>query len=255
MRNQALVRAVRAAGMTYVAVAAAVGVDPKTVSRWVASTECVPRLRARSAVAEFLGVPTGELWPAAGGPMGGSRGEVVATFRCWNDLPSHLVVDLVAAASDRVDVVGHDERGLWSVRGLVEALARSAAGGVAVRVVLADPDGEAVAAASQLAGVDGEESRARARLAWLQVRPLAAVGVELLMHDSPVGMSVVRADDQLMISPLLPGAAAPVVRLQGEGPLAAAYLAACQATVRRATEYRPGQRAAVRRRALAAVQG
>lgn len=257
MRNEVLARAVRAAGVTYVAVARAAEVTPKTVSRWVASTSVVPRLDSRAVVAQLLGVPAAELWPAAVGSSG-SRGEIAATFRSQDEMPPRLVLDLVAAAASRVDVVGCDEGQLWNVPGLVDQLAECASRGVAVRVVLADPDGQAVAVAAEVAGVDVDEARARARLAWLQVRVLASVSpaVELLMHDSVLGASVVRVDEHLVVRLVVPGTVSPVMYLQGDGLLAEAYAVACEVAAERALAYQPTERrAANRRRLIAAVQG
>ena len=59
-------------------VAARLGVDPKTVRRWLNGR--VPYPHNRVAIAELVGADEGELWPEAGGPLAArSRPEELGT--------------------------------------------------------------------------------------------------------------------------------------------------------------------------------
>lgn len=122
--------------------------------------------------------------------------------------------------------------------------------------MLVDPDGQAIAAAAEVAGTDVEVARARARLAWLQVRPLSSIeGVELLMHDSVLTLSAVRIDEHRLIYPLLPGTPTPALYLLGDGPLAGRTPPRVERLWTGRWAYQPDeQRAGHRRRSLVAVR-
>lgn len=86
--------------------------------------------------------------------------------------------------------------------------------GVRIRIMLADPDGAAVAVRAAEEGV-GDLLQARVRSSWLVARKLRAVpGVQLLSHDTTLCASILRADDDLLVNTHafgLPAAAAPVL--------------------------------------------
>jgi transcriptional regulator with XRE-family HTH domain len=62
--NPHLHAAIIEAGLTYEELADRLGVDPKTVERWVNAPGRRPYARHAQAVARVLGVDTWELWPA-----------------------------------------------------------------------------------------------------------------------------------------------------------------------------------------------
>src|SRR6266702_6548186 len=63
--NESLCRALIAARLGEEDVAARLGVDPKTVRRWLNGR--VPYPHNRAAIAELVGADQAELWPDAGG--------------------------------------------------------------------------------------------------------------------------------------------------------------------------------------------
>ncbi|MGW0436343.1 helix-turn-helix domain-containing protein [Micromonospora sp. NPDC003197] len=77
--NNLLRTAMAEAGETVESLAGQVGVDPKTVGRWL-SPGRVPHPRHRMAAAKALGREIGELWPDV------IRPRVPAWFRPWADL-------------------------------------------------------------------------------------------------------------------------------------------------------------------------
>ena len=136
----------------------------------------------------------------------------------------------MAAATTRIDILAISAAYLWeTVDGLLPTLAARAARGVAVRILLADPDGEAVAVRGAEEGM-GELIRARAQIAWALLRPLAGVpGIEMCMHDTTLYAAVLRADDNLLVNPHvfgLPASVAPVMHLRRRegGRVAQTYL-------------------------------
>lgn len=64
-RNRAVQAAMVEAGLTADSIAAQVGIDAKTVARWVTQGR-IPQPRYRATVAQLLGRDIGELWPDAG---------------------------------------------------------------------------------------------------------------------------------------------------------------------------------------------
>jgi hypothetical protein len=136
----------------------------------------------------------------------------------------------MAGAHDRIDILAFSVLYLWeTVDGLVPTLIERAGNGVAVRILLADPNGDAVAVRGVEQGL-GELARARVQIAWSLLRPLAHVpGIEMGMHDSALHATLLRADDDLLVNQHvfgLPAADSPVMHLQRQegGRLVDAYL-------------------------------
>jgi transcriptional regulator with XRE-family HTH domain len=100
------------------ALAAAVGVDIKTVNRWLAGR--VPHQRTRLAVADTLGETEAALWPqtrpdqALGGE---ATAEVVGAWAHRAEIPGHLWTGLLSGATKRIDLLG--EFGIAIDRGIV----------------------------------------------------------------------------------------------------------------------------------------
>lgn len=258
MRNQRLADLLRAVGVTSTSLAAVVGVTPKTVGRWLADDGCVPRADTRSAVAERLGCKASDLW-LADVPAGASD-ELVTCYPARSAVPASAVGEMLRGATERLDVLAYAAGYLWeTVDQVMELLVDRAAAGVKVRLLLADPDGEAVALRAAEEGC-GELLRARVRMSWLALRDLNGVpGIELLMHDTTLYASIVHADAQLLVNTHVfgaPGSAAPVLALRGEpaGRIAATYLASLEKVANLSSHYRAdSRRAASQPRALRPV--
>ncbi|MER7168129.1 DUF5753 domain-containing protein [Micromonospora sp. NPDC000207] len=77
--NHALIEAMTQGGETSESLASQVGVDPKSVQRWV-NPGVVPHPRHRSTAARVLGRDVGELWPST------VRRREPAWFRRWADV-------------------------------------------------------------------------------------------------------------------------------------------------------------------------
>ena len=65
--NEALLHALLRARLREDDIAAHLGVDPKTVRRWLKGR--VPYPQNRAAIADLVGVDEADLWPGAGGPL------------------------------------------------------------------------------------------------------------------------------------------------------------------------------------------
>jgi transcriptional regulator with XRE-family HTH domain len=216
--NELLRQAMGAARVPAERVAQAVGVDPKTVQRWLAGR--VPRARHRWAVADLLGVSEGALWPQSVlQPAGGdASAEVVAVYAHRVDAPLGLWHELLEAARERIDVLGYAVQFLPEQHPrLVETTTAKCQAGCKVRIVVADPDCLQVRLRDQEERLGGAMAfRIRTTLRYLApIRRLP--GVELRYQDAPMYNSVFRFDDDMLVTPHLygtPGFRAPLLQLR-----------------------------------------
>ncbi len=80
------------------------GIDRKTVQRWVTKGRTPHRNTAHRA-ADLLGVPVEWLWPDLEERRAGlDPSEVVAFYPHRSDTPKHLWLDLVASAREQIDL-------------------------------------------------------------------------------------------------------------------------------------------------------
>lgn len=234
MRNDRLAVCLQANGLSVEALAEAVSVASKTVSRWLADDGVVPHPETRTRVAHVLGVPVGQVWQVGDHfPVT----ELTTLYPARSVVPSSLIGSLMAGAHHRIDILAFSVLYLWeTVDGLLTTLMERAGNGVAVRIVLADPNGEAVAIRGVEQGL-GELASARVQIAWSLLRPLAHVqGIEMGLHDSALHATVLRADDDMLVNQHvfgLPAADSPVMHLRRQegGRLVDAYLTSVERVV------------------------
>ncbi|WP_242900671.1 helix-turn-helix transcriptional regulator [Actinomadura terrae] len=228
--NDLLRRALADAHLTEADVAGRVGVDPKTVHRWVAGR--VPYRRHRVRVAALLGCDEVDLWPqvrAAAVQIAPPVVEVLATYPHRWAVPREVWRRLFEGAHDEVGVLAYAGLFLAEDAGILRAFAERAREGVRVRILLGDPDGTSVAERGTDEGV-GESMAAKIRNALVHYRALSRVdGVEIRLHDTVLYNSIYRADDELLINPHAYGIAAshaPVLHLRRaeDGDMASTYL-------------------------------
>ena len=214
--NHHLRQALHAARLSDADVAARVGVDPKTVNRWVAGR--LPHPRHRYAVADLLRCEVHELWPQlAPGPSSLNTGEVLAVYPARSAVPAELWRALFASARERIDVLVYSGLFLAEDARIRWILDERADAGVPIRLLLGDPDGEHVARRGHEEGI-GEAMGAKVRNALVLYRRLAHhPGVELRLHDTPLYASIYRADHELLVNTHIhrtPAACAPVHHLR-----------------------------------------
>lgn len=220
----------RAAGLSVVDVAARLGVDPKTVERWLAGR--LPHRRHRAALSELLGVAEGELWPGASPPSLRRRSqdsEVQATYPHRWLVPADVWRGVFARAHDQLGILVYSGLFLLEDAAVLRIFAEKAAAGAKVRLLLGDPSGGHVATRGADEGI-GDAMAARIRNALVLLRPLASVpGIEIRAHDTTLYNSIFRADDELLINMHVYGQSAahsPVlhIRRTAEGTMASTYL-------------------------------
>lgn len=228
--NDLLRRALADARLTEAGAAARLGVDPKTVHRWVAGRVPYPRHRMR--VAALLGRDEADLWPRLAVPNVRDEPPVVGirtTYPHRWAVPRPVWHQLFRNASTDIGVLVYAGLFLAEDTGIMRTLAQRTREGVRVRILLGDPDGACVAERGSDEGV-GESLAAKIRNALVHYKALRVLdGVEVRLHDTVLYNSIYRADDDLLINPHAYGIAAshaPVLHMRRaeDGDMASTYL-------------------------------
>ena len=151
--NEPLRRALLRARLREDDVAARLGIDPKTVRRWINGR--VPYPHNRAAIAELVGADQAELWPDAGGPLAApSRPEELGTVYShrWT-VPREVWERLFGSAERGIDILAYSALFLAEDTGILRILAEKGRAGVSVRMALGDPDGPHAAERGQEEGI------------------------------------------------------------------------------------------------------
>lgn len=225
--NDTLRRALADARLDEVTVSAALGVDPKTVQRWIAGR--IPQRRHRWGLADLVGQHERDLWPdLAYGGAAIQCAEIRASYPYRGAVPSEVWYKLFAGAEREIGVLAYGGLFLAEDVGLLRAIAAKARAGVRVRVLLGDPDSPAVASRGSEERI-AEAMPAKVRNALVHYRPLVRDGAEIRLHETVLYNSLYRADDELLVNSHIHGVAAahaPVLHLHASpgSDLAAIYL-------------------------------
>jgi transcriptional regulator with XRE-family HTH domain len=222
MANERLRKALTARSLSADAVAARVGVDSKSVRRWIAGR--TPHPRHRWAVAALVGEDDEYLWPTAHDVLEKAditRAELLAVYPHRADVPPTLWRELLEHATSEITILVYAALFLPEQQlDLVDVLRAKAAGGCQVRMALGDPKNP------KLLERGGEERfgtgiGSRAELALLHYAPLKDVrGVEIRTHGTTLYNSVYRFDDVMLVNTHVWGVsafAAPVLHLRRLG--------------------------------------
>jgi DNA-binding transcriptional regulator YdaS (Cro superfamily) len=225
-----LARALRGAGIEATDVAARLGVDPKTVQRWVAGR--VPYPRHRMALAELTGWTLRDLWPEL--PRQAERAaiadEVRIVYPRRSAVPSDAWARLFGRAEREIDVLAYSALFLAEDAAAQHVLREKACASVRVRIALGDPEGVQVARRGDEERI-GDGMGARIRTALVGFGSLSdEPGVAVRLHDTVLYNSIYRADDEMLVNTHVygrPGAHAPVLHLKGvrADGMVATYLA------------------------------
>lgn len=229
MPNERLRAAMLERGITPMALGDELGVDHKTVERWI--TGRVPYRRHRYAVASRLGVDEAYLWPNALSReqvTAASDSEVLAIYPHRSEVPQDLWERLFASAERDIGVLVYSGLFLAEDANVQKTLAEKARAGVNVRILLGDPESPQVAARGADEGVEGVVA-AKIRNVLVLYRNLRRVeGAQFRFHQTVLYNSIYRGDDQLLVNTHiygLPAAQAPVWHLRkvAGGEIASTY--------------------------------
>lgn len=212
MTNERLRAAIAADGLSIQEFSEKVGVDPKTVDRWI-SRDRIPHRTHRMNAARILGKSDVFLWPATDSDpraRSATRAEFVDLYPSRASLPVSTWQELIDSAGEAIDLLAfagsflHD-----SIPEFAERIAERARNGVRVRLLFGDPESPAVALRGDEEGI-GALMAARCDLTWKYLAPLTAgvAGIEARKHASTLYASLFRFDDQLLVNPHALGAPA-----------------------------------------------
>lgn len=145
MPNERLRAAMLQRGVTPTGLADKLGVDHKTVERWVKGR--VPYRRHRYVIATHLGVDEVYLWPDAlprDQVALASQSEIVAVYPHRSEVPRDVRGRLFGEAESEIGVL---DSGLFLAEdsGVQRTIAQRARAGVRVRILLGDPESGEVA--------------------------------------------------------------------------------------------------------------
>ena len=189
------------AEMTPVALAAAVGVDPKSVMRWV-SEDRVPYPLTRVKVGRVLEQRETFLWPSLLETQPEMDLQLAELDRVWptrSSVPSELWHHLFGQACRELDILVYAGGFLLETLDLLDILRWRASSGARVRVLTGDPSSEAVRLRSKeisLPWLPGRCETTKRHLDALGGEP----GVDVRTHGTTLYASIFRFDDVLLVN-------------------------------------------------------
>jgi hypothetical protein len=196
-----------------------VGVDIKTVRRWL-DEDRTPHPRHRAAVARALKQDERLLWPKTRPRVErGALDEIAGAFARRSDPGAPDWLALLRRSEHQVDLLGYSLMSVAETRGINQMLIDKVAGSVPVRIMLADPDTPHVLGADQALRPAGRLVR-RINGARNRLEPLTAYGIQLRLHRVATSHTIVRVDEHLLATIHLygtPGFQAPLLHLRRRG--------------------------------------
>jgi transcriptional regulator with XRE-family HTH domain len=209
MANERLRAAISAKGETVASLAEHVGVDPKSVERWI-TLERTPHRSHRWKAASFLGVDEVYVWPAVEKQAEtASSSELVTFYPNRGAVPGHLWESLIEKSTSQIEILVYAGLFLFdSHPNLADQFAEKAKAGAHIRVLLGDTESEMIKQRGEEEGI-GDSLAARAKLSQHYITPATSTpGVELRLHDTILYNSIYRFDDDMLVNPHVLGAPA-----------------------------------------------
>jgi transcriptional regulator with XRE-family HTH domain len=203
MSNERLRSALLARGMTVQSLAEEIGVIPKTVERWITQGK-VPYRRHQYATATALNVDVTTLWDdsrTVDSATDLTKAEIVAVYPHRHTVPPGLWRELYERAESNLDVLVYSGLFLSEDPLFHDLLKNKVRASTQVRILLGDPDCEAV----RQRGID-EGHRimdGKIRNALLNYRSLMESHPEIgfRLHATTLYNSIYRSDDEMLVNP------------------------------------------------------
>jgi hypothetical protein len=200
--NERLRASMLRAGVGLAELAEAAGVDPKTCERWVTQGRTPHRVNAqRAAVA--LREDLSYLWPVIeqGHRRGGMHADLIAIYASRADAPLEIWRALFEQAERDIGILVYAAVFLHELWPDFNRLLRAKAeAGCQVRIMLGDPESDAVAERGREEKY-GVGIQSRCRQALMYYAPLAEVeGVEIRQHGTTLYNSISLGDDRMVVN-------------------------------------------------------
>ncbi|MET8118817.1 XRE family transcriptional regulator [Micromonospora sp. NPDC005291] len=220
MANERLREAMLKTGLSTYELAEKLDVNPKTAERWV-TFDRAPYPRHRHAIAAIVQEREAYLWPKAVSAERATRiadSELVHVYPRRAAVPLDLWGRLITQATKEIGVLVY--AGLFlpeQVPTIIKDLTAKAQAGVRVRILLGDPDSEAVAARGAEEGI-GHAMAGKVHNVLAFYNQLRGVeGVFARFHGTTLYNSIYRFDNELLVNTHaygFPAAHAPVLHLR-----------------------------------------
>jgi len=198
--NEPLRRALLRARLREDDVAARLGVDPKTVRRWLSGR--VPYANNRAALADLVGADEADLWPEAAGPLAARvrPEELGAIYPHRWSVPRDVWTRFFESAEYEIGILAYSALFIAEDTGILRIFTDKGRAGVKVRIALGDPDSAHVAARGDEEGI-GDAMPAKIRNALTLYSSLRDTpNIEIRLHRTVLYNSIYRADDQLFVN-------------------------------------------------------
>lgn len=201
MPNVRLRTALRAAGMTRSALADQVGVDPKSVERWI-TQDRMPHATTRAQIAEALGQDESYFWPqllSTEESRSATQWELVQVWPTRQQVPGDVWRSLFRQAKEQIDVLVYAGNFLIEAYDLVEVIRTKTAEGVRFRVLIGDSHAEPVHQRAREERLPGLVDRCRSSLEYL-ADVIELPGMQIRVHGTVLYASQFRFDDSALIN-------------------------------------------------------
>lgn len=201
MPNQRLRNALAARRMTTTTLADDVGVDQKSVERWI-TQDRTPHPITRAAVSQALGNDETYFWPSLLGTRqsrDATGNELVQIWPTRNLVPGDVWQSLLDQANDEVCILVYAGSFLFEAYDLVETIRAKAAAGTRFKILVGDGGCEAVRVRSLEEGRAAIGDRCRSSLEYISV--VAGVeNVEIRTHRTTLYVSIFQFDESMLIN-------------------------------------------------------
>jgi transcriptional regulator with XRE-family HTH domain len=221
--NETFCHALLQAGLNEEDIAARLGVDTKTVRRWIEG-RALPYRRHRWALAALLSTAETDLWPQLRSAQPRPE-ELVAIYPHLGTVPREVLLRLFGSAQHEISLLDHRERPLAADRDVARALAEKVTADLTVRICLAE-SGDADASAR----LDPSPPTTDVHNALERYASLRRSGnLEIRVHRKAPYSFIYHTDNQLLVAQrayAIPAEHAPVLHLQhtADGKMFAAHL-------------------------------
>lgn len=208
--NERLRQAIFDADLSLDDLAVEMGIDPKTVERWITKGR-VPHRGNRVKAARLLELEETVLWPQLADARARAviSSEVLQVYPDRGAVPPGSWYELISSSHEHVDILVYAGLFLSDGRADLPALLRAKAeDGVTIRLLLGNPDSEAVSRRGFEERV-GAAMAARIRLSMSYMQPaFDARGVDARVHETTLYNSIFRFDDDVLVNTHAYGAVA-----------------------------------------------
>lgn len=218
MTNHRLRQALTARDMTVPGLAERVGVDAKSVERWI-TQDRRPRPATRVRVAALLGHQETFFWPEllAGARTRGATGsELVQIWPTRDVVPAEVWRNLAGDVQRELCVLVYSGGFLVETVGLAQVLTGLSRKGAQARVLLGDPLAPEVARRGRDEGLPSLSARCASTAEYL-APVLGLPGVQVRTHTTPLYASLYGCDDAWLVnthSHGVPAMSSPVLHLE-----------------------------------------